>query len=216
MIYVYAITESAAPAPAIAGIDDAELSSLSVEGAAAVYSVHPEADIAPGREAVWRHELVVEELMRVGPILPARFGTAFAHKDALESVLEDRAPELRGALERVRGCVELAVRVRLPEAEAADQRRDGRAYLEAKLARHEQEEHVAESMLRPLGQIAVASSRRRAAERERTLKASYLVRATDVRRFAEEAQRLADRNAELELSCTGPWAPYSFVEEEQA
>ena len=41
---------------------------------------------------------------------------------------------------------------------------------------------------------------------------SYLVRTPDVQRFSGEVSRLALAHPELALSCTGPWAPYSFVE----
>jgi hypothetical protein len=44
-------------------------------------------------------------------------------------------------------------------------------------------------------------------------RAAYLVRCDAAAGFARRAARLAERHPELTLACTGPWAPYSFVEE---
>jgi hypothetical protein len=48
---------------------------------------------------------------------------------------------------------------------------------------------------------------------ENLLRASYLVRANDVDRFADRVRELQRGDGGLALSCTGPWAPYSFVGE---
>ena len=41
--------------------------------------------------------------------------------------------------------------------------------------------------------------------------AAYLVRADDVPAFAARVREIQHEHEDLDLSCTGPWPPYSFV-----
>lgn len=211
MIYLYAIAEADAEPVAIAGLADAPVGRHALGDVAALYSVHEQEQLAPDPAALWRHDQVIEAAMGGGPVLPVRFGTTLPDTDALASVLEREAPRFQRQLERVRGCVELAVRVGLPPSvEEVPQR--GREYLELRLSDARARSEAAERTLVPLDELAVRS--RRASENAETLKASYLVRAHEVDRFADEVRELQDRHGELSLSCTGPWPPYSFVDEE--
>jgi len=85
------------------------------------------------------------------------------------------------------------------------------------LLRHRRQQTIVRDTLAPLAELAV---RAHSSEDTRSgpdeVCASYLVRSDWVERFAEEVKRLAARNPELWLSCTGPWPPYSFVELEEA
>jgi hypothetical protein len=211
-IYLYAITDPLAIAPQGQGLDDAPLELLRSDGLAAVYSTHAGLDPSPKPDALWRHELVVEQLMALGGVLPARFGTTFRDPEALAAAVERQRSELLAQLEHVRGCVELAVRVQLPKTDTPEPQ-DGRSYVDVKLAAQRQQEAGAARTLERLSEHAVASTRRVGASEEEVLRASYLVRADDVGRFANRVKELQRREAELALSCTGPWAPYSFVGE---
>jgi hypothetical protein len=210
MLYLYAITDPLRSAPGCHGIDDAPLEMLEAAGLTAVYSAHAALEPTPSPDTLWRHERVIEQLMQMGAVLPARFGTTFSDRDALAAALQRRRHGLLDQLERLRGCVELAVRVWLPETDAPEPR-DGRSYVDAKLAAHRRQEDGAARTLARLSEHAVASSERRRAPEEKVLSASYLVRAEEVERFADRVEELQRREAELSLSCTGPWAPYSFV-----
>ncbi|HLY49979.1 MAG TPA: GvpL/GvpF family gas vesicle protein [Solirubrobacteraceae bacterium] len=214
MIYLYAVTEPTSVVPDAPGLEDRPLQSLGVEELGALYSEHDRKGFDPVPDALWRHDQVVEAAMRLGPVLPARFGTAFADESALKARLVDERPRLRRVLENVRGCVELAVRVSFPE-ESAPASPSGQAYLEAKLARHRLRQTVAERTLVPLAEHAVRAHTAGISSVTGTLTASYLVREPEVERFAGQVSELARRHHELSLSCTGPWPPYSFVEEEQ-
>jgi Gas vesicle synthesis protein GvpL/GvpF len=210
MIYLYAIVEPTASPPDCRGLDDAPLALL--HGAAtALYSEHSHLECRPEPDALWRHELVVERAMGNGAVLPARFGTTFVDTDALTDALARAASRLLGQLERVRGCVELAVRLGLP-ASSGPEPHDGGAYLHAKLARRRERHAAAEATLTPLSRLAVDTRRHEGSSDSAVMTASYLVAEHGVDRFADEVRRLARRNDGLLLSCTGPWAPYSFAE----
>jgi hypothetical protein len=60
---------------------------------------------------VLAHERVLEAIMERGPVLPLRFGTELESEDELAAVLAERRDELARGLERVRGRVELGLRV---------------------------------------------------------------------------------------------------------
>jgi hypothetical protein len=160
MIAVYAITE--APAEEFETV-----------GAGPLAAVVRAVDEAPPAEpsAFLEHEAIVEEVMARQPVLPVRFGTTFADEDEVVALIRSREPELLARLEAVRGCVELAVRLDGPGAEAAH----------AELRAHARE----------------------------AAPNAYLVPAGEVESFV--ARVASYRTPELDVSCTGPWPPYSFV-----
>lgn len=80
--------------------------------AAIISEVSPEDFCGPAAEAhlqdlAWlgpracRHEAIVEDVMRLSPILPARFGTLFSSLESLEEFLTKRRPAIRRFLDRV-------------------------------------------------------------------------------------------------------------------
>jgi hypothetical protein len=178
---------------------------------AGVCSEHERSGFDPEPAALWRHDQVVEAVMSSGAVLPARFGTTFTGVDALRAALEQDTQRLQTALEAVRGCVELAVRVTLPAPSMAAPR-SGQDYVRSELDRRRERRAAADRMLVPLEAHAVRSRPGRAEQGDLT--ASYLVRTDAVDAFAERARVLARDHSELALSCTGPWPPYSFIGEE--
>jgi len=174
-VYVYAIVEGS-------GADVEDVRMLAHDGIAAAYKPVDEPPPATADEML-AHERVVEELMRGRALLPVRFGTTLPDEAALADLLERDGDTFRRLLGRVRGCVELSVRVRGEPDRAAQ-------------------------LVRPLAGLARDSV---LAPRDDSLAGAYLVPAEDVGAFAEEVRRLQDADSELDLSLTGPWPPYSFV-----
>jgi Gas vesicle synthesis protein GvpL/GvpF len=212
VIYLYAVVEPGAEAPSAPGLDDQPLEVIEAGEVAALVSAHEWRSFDPDPDTLWRHDRVVEQAMAAGPVLPARFGSTFVDAPGVADALGRNPAELRRALDGVRGCVELAVRVSSPRS-VSPPARDGREYLEARLL-EDRESRAAAQALEPLAAHAVRSERRPAPGDSTTLTASYLVRADEVSRFAERVRQLAEVHPELSLSCTGPWPPYSFVGEE--
>ena len=97
------------------------------------------------------------------------------------------------------------MRVGLPEKRSPDAAR-GEAYLSGIRAH----ERVAEALLAPLEVLAAATTRQ-GPDRSRVIRASYLVRRDDVDTFTAVVRALQEDHPDMSLSCTGPWAPYSFV-----
>jgi hypothetical protein len=210
MIYLYAVTEACKQELRCPGLDATTVERAEMEELCIAYSTHADGFEAPvTAAALWTHEAVVDELLEWGAVIPFRFGTTLPTVAAAQDLLNRHAQRFKHTLSELRDRVELAVRVDLPDA-AAPAGGDGTAYL-TQLRAHER---VAEALLKPLDVLAAASTHH-AVDRTRVLRASYLVPREDVDSFTAVVRALQEDHPDLSLSCTGPWAPYSFVGESQ-
>jgi hypothetical protein len=157
----------------------------------------------PDRDALVAHETILEQVMAVQPVLPVRFGTTVASADAVVALLDAGRDTYLRLLDQVRGCVEVSVRIRwdAAEGEAAP---DGVTYLHHRRAEREQ----AQAVHTPLAEHARASTFNAAPGQ---LVAAYLIPREDLGRFTGRLESIRDERG-LDVSCTGPWPPYSFVE----
>jgi hypothetical protein len=80
--------------------------------------------------------------------------------------------------------------------------------LEASRAR----ERAAHAVHEPLAAIAAASALRPDAPPPAILAASYLVERSRAEEFSSRVAELDRQREDLELVCSGPWPPYSFVQ----
>lgn len=183
------------------------------------------------------HESVLQAAAAVTAIVPLRFGAIYRSREHVEQMLDERCDEFGAALDRVRGHVELGVKVwadlsalerTLGETHEPSAGGEGAAYLQRR--RQEQERsrelavrcaELAEVAHARLSAVAAAAAANRPQPRELTgrpdamlLNGAYLVHDGDDR-LRREVERLAAENAELglEYELTGPWPPHNFVEE---
>jgi hypothetical protein len=212
VIYLYAIAEELDGLPEVPGVDGAPLARRSVEGLDLVVSEHDGAELEASEEAVLAHARVVEGLVqRSAALLPARFGRGFRDEAALREAIEGRAVTLREALAQVRGCVEVGVRVLAEESAPPPAAESGRAYMEARLARAEESERLADELHEPLAALARAATRTVGATPRLLLSGAYLVEAGELETFRRRVSELEAAHPELTVVTTGPWPPYSFA-----
>jgi hypothetical protein len=223
MIWIYGICERPElPPPRRRGLAQAPLDGVREGDLLAVISrhVHPPGD--PALDALWVHERVVERIMADRAVLPMRFGNKLADDDELRRLLAARQQELLATLDRVRGKVEVGVRVMQPLGvpSAADEltaelsasiATSGREYLEAKLRNGRRFERETAALHEPLAKLAVDVSRQPVRASEELLRASYLIETGVVARFRATVERLQRTHPGVAILCTGPWPPYSFV-----
>ena len=187
-----------------------------------------------------RHEAVLEQGMRLGAVLPARFGTLFSSTASLESFMRKHEAAIVRFLERVGGQEEWAVKGFLDQARAeaewlARRRSEepgapslppGAAYLQEQSrriqAREALDDLVAErcgDLLEELNLLASEIVERRilaqetpAGAREMVLNWALLLPSAAVADFRGRIERAnAEQNAGgLALEVSGPWPPYSF------
>ncbi len=193
MIELVAITDAAGPPPERPPLRIVESGRL-----AALCAPAEERELTP--EALWEHERLVEALMEQRDVLPVRYGTRVRDEEEAARAIGEREAELAEALDKVRGAVELSVRVigdRPPPASGTEFIR-GRAEV---AALHER-----------LSLVARDSARRPARAVGELMRAAYLVDRGAVDDFVALVERLqAEADGGLRLLCTGPWPPYSFT-----
>lgn len=218
MLYVYALVDArpAPPSPEGAGHDGAALCVVARGSVAAVCSRHERIDVPAEPDHLWRHEHVAERLMERHAVLPVRFGTTVADEEALTAILDEREDEFCGAFERVRGRVELGVRV-LWTAPATEiepppgETGPGRAYLRGLLAARDAASALADSIHAGLAAHAADARCEVSITPRLLLSAAYLVGRGDVGTFLEAVDDVARSHPEVELLCTGPWPAHTFA-----
>lgn len=200
---------------------------LSQYGAESIQENLQDLDWISGRALA--HEEVVEHFGRAGTVVPMKIFTLFSDDTrALEHIRTDRG-RLNRILARIAGCQEWGVLVRFDESRARESIADdarpasGTAFLQRK----KQEKDAARTLLSRLqpemdeafAELAAhaTESRRRAtvSPSPLLLDGAFLVRTGDARDFEQAVGRWAERLAAsaCELTLTGPWPPYNFLEE---
>jgi hypothetical protein len=218
VIYAYGICEAQATEipEGRRGLGGARLRALRTDALAAVYSRHRSLRPRPSRDDVLAHERVLEAVMERGPVLPLRFGTRLGSEEDLEAALRERREELLPALDRVRGRVELGLRVLGAGPEPSSRaKQSGRDYLLGRLDAQRRAEAAARELHAPLAELAVASRLRERTPPPTVLVGSYLVAQDAVDGFRSQAEALATGHPDLRAVVTGPWPPYSFTGEEE-
>lgn len=177
-------------------------------------------------QTVRAHDRVLAGAVGETPLVPLRFGTVFRDEDGVREMLRERRGELHEALERLRGRVELGVKVLLMEEPQRTESRPttGRDYLlqkqrardaastslaetlEQVRALHEHLASLADDACVNTPQPPELSGRRE----PMLLNAAYLVPTGQQSEFKAVADDRGD--AHLEVVVTGPWPPYNFVE----
>ena len=213
------------------GVVDARIGTVEHGSLAAIVSPIPSLHVRAKRRDILAHQDVLQRAFAKGTVIPFRFGTAFADKDAVVSdLLEPRHDDFARLLERFDGVVELSVRAHYVEDavlreivrdNSSISRRLGRAsdvalgeavanVLGAKGAAEAKE---IERRLLPLAENAVLEAPRTEYE---LFRAAFLVRRNEVDAFDAQMNILArEREGTVVFKYVGPLPPHSFVDVER-
>jgi hypothetical protein len=216
VIHVYAFAQELEHLPESAGLDGAPLERRSVDGVTAVFSRRTAASSQESlRDDALAHGAVVDALMeRATAVLPVRFGEVVADEAALDASVEARMASLRRAFADVRDCVELALRVWAAAAPEAETPVTGADYLRVRAAEESHRRAAVDALHCDVSSLARAVSLRSgAAAPGELLSAAYLVPRRRVEDARGVVEAFADAHEALTVVCTGPWPPFSFVEE---
>ena len=115
MIYLYGLAE-APTADVIAALDGAQGLQAALEVAAfgpwsLIHSAQDDQPIVPKRRLMLAHTKVLERLLPVAPTLPARFGLVATSVQETADLIETQRSQISDAFDRIRGAVELGIRV---------------------------------------------------------------------------------------------------------
>lgn len=173
---------------------------------------------APGVHAFSDHDGTVRRLAaRVPALLPARFGEWFPDEQALADKLAPRAKELGEALELVRGCVQMTLRVfgepaPVPPEEAVEGG-PGTRYLEERRREHERARSLPE--INPLRELLAPYLRTEKVERRGTPPllgtAYHLIPRESLSEYRTALEQGNERLSGVHVQASGPWPPYAFA-----
>jgi hypothetical protein len=207
VIYLYAVADRPGTA-----LPEGPLREVALHGVAAVFA-HCDRETDPTPQELWAHEEMVEALMVDRTVLPMRFGTRLADEAALHDLLEARGAEFARVLDGVRGRVELSVRVAGGQAPPQGRPSSGAEYMRRRLDARRWSEQIAAAVHEPLARLADRSTPDLSPQGGFLMTGSYLLRDEGVDRFTDQVREMQRTHPALALTCTGPWPPYSFVEE---
>jgi hypothetical protein len=170
-------------------------------------------------EALAAHDAVVRRLAaRFDALLPVRFGERVRDEADLAALLGPRSRALAEALERVRGCEQMILRVfgdpdPAPEPEGLDHGGPGTRYLEARRREAERSRSLPEiEPLRELLQPLLRDERIERRDQGRLLGSAYhLVRREDVPAYLSAVREAEGKLGDRRVAASGPWPPYAFA-----
>jgi hypothetical protein len=215
VIHVYAFADELRALPELHGVDGAPLERRQIVGFDAVVSRRTRtSDESSLRMDALAHGGVVEALVDLAAaVLPVRFGEGAGDDHALGRALAERSTELRRALDRVRGCVEVGLRIAGDDPARPRFAANGVAYMQALREAEEERRRTIGALHEGLALVARELRVDAPVPAGLRFSAAYLVERGALAAVRDRTERFASRNPQLSVLCTGPWAPYSFVEE---
>jgi hypothetical protein len=228
MFYLYCLSDEATARllEGVAGVGGAAPRWIDCEGIAVVLSECEEATVPLTRENVLAHERVVSRVLAETTPLPFRFGTT-ADAERIRNYVTSQKASLQAALERVRGAVEMSVKIiwRAEEEERAAPSSEthgedagaGTRFLLAKqreLTGHERIQARAENLSTWLAAILKDFVKDSFVELRPSaslvVSASHLVERETVENYRVRLEAARRERPDLRFLTSGPWPPYSF------
>ncbi|HEU5420483.1 MAG TPA: GvpL/GvpF family gas vesicle protein [Streptosporangiaceae bacterium] len=228
IVWVYAVTggSSAGELPGLTGVGGEPVRTVPEGGLhAVVSSVDATAfgeEALPGlladlprAETIGRaHHQVIESVAAVGPVVPLRLATIYPDDGTIRSLLAEHRTDLADLLATFRDTQEWGVKVYL------EPRADGVPDGEPRWPRAEEQ---AAEIDRVLSEIALDSRRHPAPDLRLgprggwlVLNGVYLLSDLRAAEFGAVARHLAAEHEGLKAELSGPWPPYSFVDQPDA
>ncbi len=220
ILYLYAVAEGVPAGPLDTGIGAEPLTLIPVGRLVVVAGslpVRPSADA----ETLKKQDAVVRRLAGLfAALLPVRFGESASDEASVAAKIAPRETELTSALELVRGCVQMTLRVfgdpdPAPEPAPATSAGPGARYLEAR-----RREQAAFRSLPEIGPLNLALRPLLRAERiERQAAgpllgtAYHLVPREGTAAYLNAVEEARSRIGGRRIVATGPWPPYAFAPE---
>jgi hypothetical protein len=230
-LYVYCFCS--APAPEVLdtiGILDSEVIAIEYDNVIAIAadcSRLPDASV-PNLVA---HNRVIRSVLKATTPVPCRFGTMLGWRD-LEAYVRSNGEALRSLLDRIRGCVEMTLRVdsieggahsqcediQAPPGILPEQRGPGTRFLEAKLLEASRQnvavrktQAILDWVDSRFGALVKERVARMGVEAPAVTRIGHLLDRTRIEQYRELFGVAQNDRPDLVLSISGPWAPYSFA-----
>jgi hypothetical protein len=172
-----------------------------------------------------RHQRAVAEISQQSATLPTRFGTVFLSDESLRQHVKERRTALQTAFERVADADEWGIKlfdIAKPKRVETIQAASGSDYLKKKAEMLQPRavkklDDAGREFVAALSKLAVAAvpgGKASAAQPGLVWHGSLLIRRKDRKKLDAVLKKYTSRwRDDRRIECTGPWPPYSFVEE---
>ncbi len=171
-----------------------------------------------------RHQRAVAEIAEQSATLPARFGTVFLSEDSLQQHVKERKRALGKAFERVADADEWGIKlfdIARPKQAATVTAASGAEYLKKKAemlqpraAKLDQEGQAFVAAVTKLAVAASPGGKASSGQPGLLWHGSFLIRRKDTKKLEALLKKYASQwHDTRRIDCSGPWPPYSFVEE---
>lgn len=196
--------------PVPGGVQGATVEQVCDSGLCCFYSKIEQlaSDPASVKDSALQFHKVVSSIFAHAAVVPFRFPTLVADVEELTLHLRSHAAEYRDALVRLRGMVQMEVRISTAPPGAA--RTSGTQYLRDRQSRHAQLRDGA-SEVQSAAQSILADWRER--DTNQGLRCYALVPRAQTTKFQEMVRSVEAPNG-VQLSVTGPWPATEFIKPE--
>jgi Gas vesicle synthesis protein GvpL/GvpF len=171
-----------------------------------------------------RHQRTVAEIAKHLTILPARFGTVFLSEDSLIQHIRERKGAVEQAFERVADADEWGIKIFAAPRQLArslPKAASGSDYLKHKAEllqpRTGKLDNEVKEFIAAVTKLAVAASpggKASAGQPGLVWHGSFLIRRSNRKQLESALKKYASIWKDTRrIDCSGPWPPYSFVEE---
>lgn len=230
MLYLYCLSDEATARVllGVAGVGGVAPRLVDYDGLSAVVSEFAEASVAVTRENVLAHERVLSRVLTATTPLPFRFGTV-AGAQRLESFITAQRISVLAALERVRGAVEMSVKIIRPDEEeertalaSETQGEDAAAGVGTRFLLTKRREILSAERLKEgaetlsawlaamLKDVVKDSFVELRPAESMFVSASHLVARERVENYRARLEAARRERPDLRFLTSGPWPPYSF------
>ena len=211
LYYIYALVERGLPRRFT--VLGQRLQAIDIGRVSAIVEVVREAPAVTEAALRRQHAVVTRLAQRTDALLPVRFGAVLA-PTVVDARVKAVEKTVVAALRRVRGCVQMTVRVHAPAARqtGAAAGSPGTAYLAARSERRGALRSIAARIDRVASGVLV-DERIDEGRGELVGTVYHLVRSKDVERYRNRLEAAAPSLAPARLSVTGPWPVFAFVPE---
>jgi hypothetical protein len=232
MLYAYCLSDDlkSEDVTGAAGVEGAMVRVIEVENIKAVVSDLDARRAELTRQNIAAHEAVIRRALSDVTPLPFRFGCVVTQNE-LEEYVHNHARSLVERLERVRGAIEMSVKV-FWDAEAVKRKVDetcaasasesnprgpGAAFLESKRRELKRAavikalaEEVAGWLAAEIGDAARQSNIEIVPSRAMALRAAHLVARSRLQDYRARLDKARRARTDIRFLTSGPWPPYSF------